>query len=38
MSQRNKPTPGRQEKPREVWREIFVIYGALIAALIWNWW
>lgn len=25
-------------QPIEVWKEILVIYGLLIGALIWNWW
>lgn len=38
MSHNDKQRIRKPQKPREVWKEIFVIYGLLIAALIWNWW
>lgn len=25
-------------QPVQVWKEVLVVYGLLIGALIWNWW
>lgn len=38
MRKSDNPTGRKPGQPREVWLEIFLIYGALLAALIWNWW
>jgi hypothetical protein len=38
MKRIDKGPSRKPNRPREVWGEIFLIYGILIAALIWNWW
>lgn len=38
MSHDSKHRIRKPHKPREIYKEIFTIYGLLLAALIWNWW